>query len=454
MKRIVILGAGESGTGAALLAAAKGYEVFVSDFGVITGKYKEKLLAHQIDFEENQHSENKILDADIVIKSPGIPDHAPIVATIKARGIAMIDEIEFAFRHTNKKIIAITGTNGKTTTTLLTHHLLSTSGVNAVLAGNVGHSLAERVIEDEAEVYVVEVSSFQLDYVDSFKPKIAILLNITPDHLDRYNNNIANYIEAKFRITGNQHSEDHFIYCPDNPVLREEMEKRNTEARKLTLSLLSPDAHAALKDGKLHFQSGQDTFTIDPSTARIKGPHNYINMMAAVLAARLAGASVEKIEEGLRSFQNVPHRMEYVDTIHEVDFFNDSKATNVDAVKYALQSFQEPLIWIAGGVDKGNDYKIIDELVKEKVKGMVCLGVDNKKLKNAFADHLQHFKETDDVKAAVKMALEYADAHDVVLLSPACASFDLFNNYEDRGNRFKAAVKELKAALENNAALT
>lgn len=453
MKRIVILGAGESGTGAALLAAAKGYDLFVSDFGAIAEKYKKELLAHQIDFEENQHSENRILSADEVIKSPGIPDHAPIVAAIKAKGIPIIDEIEFAFRHTNKKIIAITGTNGKTTTTLLTHHLLVTGGMKAVLAGNVGNSLAVQVMADDAEVYVVETSSFQLDYVGSFRPEIAILLNITPDHLDRYHNDIGNYIHAKFRITENQCPEDHFIYCLDNPILRKEMDQRNINAKKVTFSLSSPAAQAALKDRALHFQLGEESFKIDPSIARIKGPHNHLNMMAAVLAARLAGVSVEKIEEGLKSFQNVPHRLEYVETIREVAFFNDSKATNVDAVKYALQSFQEPLIWIAGGVDKGNDYQLIDVLVKEKVRGMICLGVNNEQLKSAFGDHIKHFRETDDVKLAVKMALEYAQAHDVVLLSPACASFDLFGNYEDRGNQFKAAVRALKEELENNAAL-
>jgi UDP-N-acetylmuramoylalanine--D-glutamate ligase len=445
--RKVILGAGESGVGAALLAKAKGFETFVSDKGAIADAYKTMLLEKHIDFEEGKHTGELILNADEVIKSPGIPDQTDLVIELLKKGIPVISEIEFASRYTKAKIIAITGTNGKTTTTLLTYHLLKKAGMNVGLAGNIGTSLAKQVIEDRHEYYVLEISSFQLDGNFQFKADIGILLNITPDHLDRYGFNFENYINSKFRITRNMTPEDHFIFYDDPEILRPEVEKRNIQANLLKISLTGDIENGAfLKNEKLVFKNiheNANALEIPVSEIIIKGKHNLINAMAAVLAARICGVPDHVIREGLHDFKNAPHRLEPVATINGIQFINDSKATNVDSVYYALESFAEKLVWIAGGIDKGNDYRLIKDLAVHKVKALVCLGKDNSKIQGAFKNIISEIKSTDNIKDAVKQAYKAAEPGDVVLLSPACASFDLFNNYEDRGRQFKEAVRGL-----------
>lgn len=444
---MTILGAGESGTGAALLAKAKGYDVFVSDNGVIANKYKAQLRDAEIEFEEKQHSKKKILESQLVIKSPGIPDKAPLIIALKENGVRVIDEIEFAFTYTKAKIIAITGTNGKTTTTLLTYHLLKEAGFNVGLAGNIGKSLALQVVEDNYDYYVVEISSFQLDGCYLFKPHVAILLNITPDHMDRYEYKLDNYVSSKFRIIQNADANDHFIYFGDNDLIANRLENLVIDSSTINISLnTANDYHF---DGEnMHLING---VIVAQKDTVLLGAHNAINMMAAINAALTVEADIDKIKQGLKTFNNAPHRMEYVDTINEVRFINDSKATNVDAVKYALDSFSEPLVWIAGGVDKGNEYDLIMEQVNAKVKSLICLGNDNTKLREAFHNSILQILETDSMKDAVRGALSYAAAHDVVLLSPACASFDLYKNYEDRGEQFKQAVKELKNEYQSKA---
>lgn len=446
-KRKVILGAGESGVGAALLAKAKGFDTFVSDKGAIADAHKKTLLENKIDFEEGKHSWDLILNADEVIKSPGISDHTDLISELFEKGIPVISEIEFASRYTKAKFVAITGTNGKTTTTLLTYHLLKKAGFNVGLAGNIGSSLAKQVIEDEHDIYVLEISSFQLDGNYNFKADIGILLNITPDHLDRYEYDLNNYINSKFRITRNMTSEDYFIYYDDPEVLRPEVEKRKVEATKLMISLTGEmETGAYLKDDHLvfkGFQEGSENLTLPVSEIILKGKHNYINTMASVLAARICGASDSIIREGLQDFKNAPHRLELVATIAGIQFINDSKATNVDSVYYALESFKENLVWIAGGIDKGNNYDLINDFVREKVKSLVCMGKDNSKLRKAFSGQVEKIISTDNMKEAVRQGFNAASPGDVVLLSPACASFDLFKNYEDRGRQFKDAVMEL-----------
>ncbi|MEO1097200.1 MAG: UDP-N-acetylmuramoyl-L-alanine--D-glutamate ligase [Bacteroidota bacterium] len=444
-----MLGAGESGTGAALLAKAKGFDVFVSDYGSITDTYKAELEEANIAYEEGKHSKAKILESQIIIKSPGIPETAAIVKKAIDSDIRIVDELEFATHYTSANIIAITGTNGKTTTTLLTYHLLKSAGYNVGLAGNVGHSLAKQVIDDQYDYYVVEISSFQLDGTLTFKPFISVLLNITPDHMDRYEYKIENYVNSKFRIVQNAGANDHFIYYSGNQLIAGGVSARNIEAQMHKVSL-ADETEVYADNGLMHF----DGFSISQSDTVLRGSHNAINMMAAVKAALLVDVPEESIRSGLKTFKNAPHRLEYVTSINNVDFINDSKATNVDAVGYALESFSEPLVWIAGGVDKGNDYDLIMESVNKKVKTLVCLGKDNSKLRKAFHNEIVNLLETDNIKDAVKSSLEYAQAHDVVLLSPACASFDLFNNYEDRGDQFKAAVWELKKEFENKEALS
>ena len=443
-EKIVILGAGESGTGAALLAKAKGYDVFVSDAGAIKDKYKAELNDAGIAFEEGQHSGEKILDATILIKSPGIPDKAPIMQQAATLNIPVIDEIEFAFRHTDAKIIAITGTNGKTTTTLLTHHLMKQAGFNAGLAGNVGFSMARQVARERFDWYVLEVSSFQLDGMETFKPEIGILLNITPDHLDRYDYTMQNYVNSKFQLIENMTRQEYFIYYADDTVISQEISTRSVVPQQIPISLQS-GADAGVKyDGEKMTFSLKEKFGISQSDTTLKGPHNLINTMAAVSAVYLAGASLDAIRAGLKTFVNAPHRLESVGMINGVEFVNDSKATNVDSVVYALGSYDKPLVWIAGGIDKGNDYNIIRDAVKKKVRALICLGKDNEKLKKAFGDTVPVIMETQSVKELIRMALEVAKKGDVVLLSPACASFDLFRNYEDRGDQFRKAVKEFK----------
>jgi UDP-N-acetylmuramoylalanine--D-glutamate ligase len=451
-QRIVILGAGESGVGAALLAMAKGYEVFVSDFGAIGDQYKKELKDKGIEFEEGKHTEEKILNADEVIKSPGIPDNAPIVKQLHVKNIPVISELEFAFRFTKAKFISITGTNGKTTTTLLIYHLLNEAGKKVGLAGNVGVSLAKQVIDDVFEYYVLEVSSFQLDGMFDFRSDIAILLNITPDHLDRYEYKMENYIDSKFRVTRNMRNNDSFIYFDDHGIISENVNSRKIFAGKYAISLdeqLTEGGYLLTLNGKENLEfniSGNPDLKFEISTAELpfQGKHNYVNTMAAVLAAVKAGVSIQSIRRNLNSFKNAPHRLEFVANLNGVDYINDSKATNVDSVYYALESFKKPLVWIAGGIDKGNNYDQIKAFVKEKVKALVCMGKDNSRIMDAFKDVVPMIEDTKSIHEAVLAAEKLAQPGDAVLLSPACASFDLFKNYEDRGIKFKDEVYKLK----------
>lgn len=444
VNRIVILGAGESGTGAALLAKVKGFDVFVSDQSAIKEKYKAELIANSILFEEGQHTLDKITNATLIVKSPGIPDKADVIKKCKTLGIEIIDEIEFAFRYLSGKIIAITGTNGKTTTTLLTYHLLKSAGYNVALAGNVGESLARKVAFEKHEWYVIEISSYQLDGTYTFKPEVGILLNITPDHLDRYEYKMENYINSKFRLIQKMGVDGDFIYSGDDPVASEEAVKRTIKPRQTKVSLEDHSTPVHFDGEKMSFKVRGSSFRIAQSETTLKGPHNLINTMAAVTAATLAGVSIEAIKLALKTFKNAPHRLESITTINGVEFVNDSKATNVDSVVYALGSYQQPLIWIAGGIDKGNDYNLIKEQVKSKVKTLICLGKENDKLRKAFNGVVPEILETQSIKELVQMAMKSAKQGDVVLLSPACASFDLFKNYEDRGDQFRNAVLELK----------
>lgn len=446
-ERVVILGAGESGTGAALLAKAKGYEVFVSDQGAIKDNYRDDLVRNKIDFEEGKHSEEKVLNASLIIKSPGIPEKAEIIKKARTKGIEIIDEIEFGFRFIQGKVIAITGTNGKTTTTLLTYHLLKAAGFSVALAGNVGESLARKVAHGNHDWYVLEISSFQLDGTKTFKPAIGILLNITPDHLDRYEYKMENYVASKFRIMQNMDATDHFIYYADDTMISAALKTQKPTPHLVSISLKGKNQ--VYYDGAVMQFSFDESFSVAQSDTTLKGPHNLINTMAAVSAAYLAGAKLKAIREGLKTFRNAPHRLEHVGTINGVDFINDSKATNVDSVVYALGSYNQPLIWIAGGIDKGNDYNLIKEDVSKKVKTLICLGTENDKLRNFFGGVVKTIRETQNVSALVRMALQEAKPGDVVLLSPACASFDLFKNYEDRGDQFRKAVQELKKEVEN-----
>jgi UDP-N-acetylmuramoylalanine--D-glutamate ligase len=447
-ERVVILGSGESGTGAAILAKVKGYEVFVSDFGSIKDKYKQELIQNQIEFEESQHTESKILNASLIIKSPGIPEKAEVVKNARAAEIEVIDEIEFAYRFLSGKIIAITGTNGKTTTTLLTYHLLKSAGLNVALAGNVGESLARKVAFGNYDWYVIEISSFQLDGTSTFRPDIGILLNITPDHLDRYEYKMENYIQSKFRLVKNMMANNQFIYYADDLVTGTEAKARRITPNSVKISLQDKSTPAHYDGAKMNFNVNEKSFSVAQSETTLKGPHNLINTMSAVSAALFAGVSEQAIRAGLKTFKNAPHRLESVATINGVEFVNDSKATNVDSVVYGLGSYKGPLVWIAGGIDKGNDYKLIEDQVREKVRVLICLGKDNEKLKKAFTDVVKEIYETQSVKELAEMALRVSKQGDVVLLSPACASFDLFKNYEDRGTQFREAVVELKKEVE------
>ena len=447
-KRVVILGGGESGTGAALLAKAKGFEVFVSDQGTLKEKYKQELLAKNILFEEGQHSLDEILNAKLIVKSPGIPDKAEVIKKAKEKEIEIIDEIEFAFRYLKGKVIAITGTNGKTTTTLLTYHLMKSAGEKVALAGNVGESLARKVAADNFDWYVVEVSSYQLDGTKTFRPHIGILLNITPDHLDRYEYQMQNYVNSKFQLIQSMQANDCFIYFSDDAVIRNEIAKRKIVPEIVRVSLKDNSADAHFDGRVMVFELEHKLFNVYQHETSLKGPHNLINTMSAVAAVYTAGVSMETIRLGLKSFKNAPHRLESVATINGVEFVNDSKATNVDSVMYALGSYTGPLIWIAGGIDKGNDYSIISDEVKKKVRILICLGKDNEKLLKAFDGVVKVIIETQSVNELVRLAWKASEPGDVVLLSPACASFDLFKNYEDRGDQFRSEVLELKKEME------
>lgn len=444
-KRIIILGAGESGTGAALLAIAKGYDVFVSDLGIIPNDYKQQLLTANIDFEEGQHSEERILNADLVIKSPGIPEKADLIKKIRVEGIEIIDELEFASRYTQSKLIAITGTNGKTTTTLLTYHLLKNAGIKVGLAGNVGESLAKQVIENRYDYYVVEMSSFQIDGITTMCPDIVVMLNITPDHLDRYEYDFSKYVNSKFRLVNQLDRSGSLIYFSDDKAINDQLNAIEGLFHKKSMSLVD-DRADAYSTGSIMNILGDH---VDQQDTTLRGKHNLINTMSAVLIAKEVGVDIDVIKEGLKTFKNAPHRLEYVATIQNVNFYNDSKATNVEATKYALESFDENMVWIAGGVDKGNNYEYIMEQVNAKVRALICLGKENLKLRETFHNDIINILETNKMHDAVKSAMDYAEAHDVVLLSPACASFDLFKNYEDRGNQFKEAVLMLKETYDN-----
>ena len=459
MKKIVILGGGESGVGAALLAKAKGFEVFLSDKGNLSAQYKETLSQNGIAFEEGIHTESIILSADEVIKSPGIPDKVELIKKLHSLKIPVISEIEFASRYTKAKIIAITGSNGKTTTTLLTYHILKNAGLNVGLAGNVGESFAKQVIDDTFDYFVLELSSFQLDNCYDFKADIAIILNITPDHLDRYNYEFQNYIESKFRILQNMNASDDFIYFQESEALVGELSKRNDlKVNRLPISLKAPlppegelksDFKApplgagGLLNGTLKVNYKNQTFEFPQAELPIKGSHNVINSLAAILVSKSLGLGNEQITSGLKSFQSVEHRLEPCGEIKGVKYINDSKATNVDSVFYALGSFTEPLILIMGGVDKGNDYRQIEQLVEQKVKALICMGKDNSKLLEFFGKKVSMIFSVDSLQKAVQLSADLGTEGDVVLLSPACASFDLFKNYEDRGKQFKEAVLDL-----------
>ncbi|UHG90870.1 UDP-N-acetylmuramoyl-L-alanine--D-glutamate ligase [Spirosoma oryzicola] len=443
-KKIAVLGGGESGVGAALLAQAKGFDVFLSDKGSLKESYRATLRAAGIPFEEGEHTEEKILDAVEVVKSPGIPATVPLVQKLKAQGTPVISEIEFAARYTNAKLIGITGSNGKTTTTLLIYHLLKKAGLNVGLAGNVGDSFAAQVIDGSFDYYVLELSSFQLDDMVDTHLDVMVLLNITPDHLDRYGYNFQNYIDSKFRILQNAQPSDTFIYFEESQPILDELAKRNPSVNKLPISLqATPSPGGFFQNGQLTATLGDSSFQMAMTDTTLRGPHNAINTLAAVLAAKAVGIDNESITEGLKTFQNAAHRLEPAGTINDVQFINDSKATNVDSVFYALSSMEAPTIWIAGGQDKGNDYSQLDEVVSRKVKALICLGIDNQKLINYFGNKIPAIYETQQITDAVAKGLEWAQPGDAVLLSPACASFDLFKNYEDRGNQFKAAVQKL-----------
>ncbi|NLI71865.1 MAG: UDP-N-acetylmuramoyl-L-alanine--D-glutamate ligase [Bacteroidales bacterium] len=444
MKRIVILGAGESGTGSAVLAKKQGFEVFVSDFGEIKEKYKQLLDSHQIPWEEKQHTESLILNADEVIKSPGIPDKAPIVKALSDKGISVISEIEFAGRYTDAKMICITGSNGKTTTAILTYHILKAAGVNVGLAGNVGESLAMQVAEKNFEYYVVELSSFQLDGMKEFKADIAVLLNITPDHLDRYDYEFQNYINSKLRIIQNQTGKDAFIFWEDDPVIQKELKKRNVQSILYPFSLQRKEkTKAFIENNQLVISTLKNTFIMPQTKLSLQGIHNTYNSMAAGLAASIVNVKKESIRQSLQDFHGVEHRLEYVATVRNVKYINDSKATNVNSTWYALQSMHTPVVLILGGTDKGNDYSEIEELVKEKVSALILLGADNSKLHRFFDGKVEKIVDVQSMEACVKEAYELAKPGETVLLSPCCASFDLFESYEDRGNQFKHFVRNL-----------
>jgi len=444
-KRIVILGAGESGVGAAMLAQKKGFDVFVSDFGAIADRYKQDLEVLKIVFEEKQHSNELILNAHEVIKSPGIPDTAPIIKELKKKGVPVISEIEFAKRYTQAKTICITGSNGKTTTTMLTYHILKKAGLNVGLAGNIGHSFAAQVATEAFDWYVLEISSFMLDDMHEFRADIAILLNITPDHLDRYDYKMANYAASKMRITQNQRPEDHFIYCADDAETIKVLKGAKVNSKMLPFSIRKKVEEGAYLEGSnIHINiNHKEQLTMSISELALQGKHNIYNSMASGIVSKVLDIRNQIIRESMGDIKNIEHRLEHVAKISGVDYINDSKATNVNSTWYALESVSADVILIMGGVDKGNDYEMLKDLVKKKVKAIVCLGKDNKRIHEAFEDDVDIIVNTFSANEAVQVSYHLAKKGDTVLLSPACASFDLFKNYEDRGNQFKMAVKEL-----------
>ncbi|QEH43748.1 UDP-N-acetylmuramoyl-L-alanine--D-glutamate ligase [Chitinophaga sp. XS-30] len=443
--KLVILGAGESGIGAALLGKKEGYDVFVSDGGQIKDIYKQELAVHHIPFEEGRHSWDIILGADEIVKSPGIPEKSELMKKVREYGVPVISEIELAWRFSkDKKIIAITGSNGKSTTTALTYHIFKTAGLDAALVGNIGVSYARQVAIQPADYYIVEISSFQLDDIRDFKPDVAILLNITPDHLDRYDYKMENYVASKFRIAMNQTKEDYFIYCKDDPEIRNYLEKKPIYSEPIPFSIMEHlNEGGFIANDQVNIQVKDEPVIMSMYDLALKGKHNMYNSMAAGIAGRTMDIRKEKIRDSLSTFSGLEHRMEYVATVRGVDFINDSKATNVNSVWFALESMERPVVLIMGGVDKGNDYSAIRELVREKVKAIICLGVDNRPIHEALSKDMEVMVNTDNMKDAVAAAFQMAEKGDVVLLSPACASFDLFRNYEERGRMFKETVREL-----------
>ncbi|HAI42678.1 MAG TPA: UDP-N-acetylmuramoyl-L-alanine--D-glutamate ligase [Maribacter sp.] len=444
MALLVVLGGGESGVGTAILALKKGYDVFVSDKGKIKEKYKNVLEHFEIDWEEEQHSEDRILKADLVMKSPGIPDKVPLVKQLVEKGVPVISEIEFASKYTDAKIIGITGSNGKTTTTMLTNHILASAELKVGMAGNIGDSYAKMVAENDFEYYVLEISSFQLDGIIDFKPHIAVITNITPDHLDRYEYEFENYIASKFRIAENQDENDYLIYDADDTVLVDWLNKHPVKSKLMPFSLNNEvEQGAFIEQNEIIIKTTTDTISMTKNTLALEGQHNVKNTMAAATIAKLVGIRKETIRACVSNFQGAPHRLEKVLKIHHVEYINDSKATNVNAAYYALDSMKTPTVWIVGGVDKGNEYMELMPLVREKVKAIICLGENNEKIKHVLGKAVDLLVETYAIEEAVKVAYKIAERGDTVLLSPACASFDLFKNYEDRGDQFKNCVKNL-----------
>ncbi len=442
-KHIVILGAGESGVGAAILAKKEGWNVFVSDYGVIKPNFKATLEAYAIEMESGTHSLDRIMQADLIVKSPGIPDHVPVIVKAKEKGIKIISEIEFAGYYLKAKTIGITGSNGKTTTTMLIYHILKKAGLKVGLAGNVGQSLAKQVAEEDFDWYVLELSSFQLDDMNDFKVDIALLMNITPDHLDRYDYQMHKYVDAKFRILQNQTTADWFIYNLDDPIITAEVEKRTILAKKAPFSLKEPVTVGAYLNEQQITININEKFTMSIHDLALKGKHNTQNSLAAGIASRILEIRKDVVRESLEDFVNVEHRLEFVAKVNGIEFINDSKATNINSTWFALESMTQPTVWIVGGVDKGNDYSELTELVKEKVKAIICLGKDNQKIIATFSGVVDTIVEANSAMEAVAYGYRLGSKDETVLLSPACASFDLFENYEDRGNQFKAAVRSL-----------
>jgi UDP-N-acetylmuramoylalanine--D-glutamate ligase len=444
MQKLVILGGGESGVGSAVLGKVKGYDVFLSDGGTLKPKYIEELERHRIAYEHGGHTEERVLKADVIMKSPGIPGDKGVVLRVREKGIPVISEMELAYRYKGEsKIIGITGTNGKTTTTAMTYHLCKEGGADCALVGNIGNSIARQVALDPKQIYVAEISSFQLDDIETFRPDVAVLTNITEDHLDRYNYRFENYIQAKFNITKYQTVDDHFIFNEDDPVTMEYLNHYPFKSNQLPLSMNRELPKGAfIRNNTMNVQTAE-RFSMSIYDFALKGKHNQFNTMAACVAASTIGIRKEKIREAVSTFSSLEHRMEPAGLVRGVEFINDSKATNVNSTWFALESMTKPVILILGGVDKGNDYTLIEELVKEKVKAIVCLGTDNTKIHRAFGNTVEVMVNTQSAEEAVKAAFHLSSKGDVVLLSPACASFDLFSNYEERGKKFKEAVREL-----------
>ncbi len=443
-KKLVILGAGESGVGTAVLALQKGWDVFVSDFGTIKPEFQTELNELAVRWEEGKHTTSEILDADLVVKSPGIPDKIPLIQTLIQQGTKIISEIEFAGYYSTAKTICITGSNGKTTTTMLTYHILKKAGFNVGLAGNIGKSFAKQVATENFDWYVLELSSFQLDNMYEFKADIAMLLNITPDHLDRYNYEMQNYVNSKFRILQNQNKNDWFIYNADDETIVREIEKRKLDVQLAPFSIQHEiQKQGAFADEKQITININETFTMSIHDLALKGKHNTQNTLASGLGARILDIRKDVVRESFSDFVNVEHRLEFVAKVHGIEFINDSKATNVNSTWFALESMERPTVWIVGGVDKGNDYSELTELVREKVKAIICLGTENQKIIDAFGGMVETIVEANSAMEAVAYGYRLATKDETVLLSPACASFDLFENYEDRGNQFKAAVRAL-----------